>query len=242
MKKIKLQFIYCFLISLMFTGNVFPANEYFRSIVSGNWNATSTWEMSTNNGVSWIPANSTPTNLSGLITIISGNIVTVTVDVTADQISLQTGATLSIDPGITLTYPGNASTFTLTNATVSGAGTFKVDGSMTLDLKPSGFFSAGLNIASGTVIATDLSSPRVGKLYGPVTVDSGATLSPSMTGGVNVFHLEFYGSVTNNGTLIAGGFNNTQFQKSMKFKGSELVNNGVISTLTINLDTNMNLS
>ena len=50
MKKLQLQFVFCLLISLLITGNAFSANEFFRSITSGNWNAISTWQMSTNSG------------------------------------------------------------------------------------------------------------------------------------------------------------------------------------------------
>jgi len=162
MQKFKLQFVFIFLMSLLISGTAFSDNELFRSTASGNWNATSTWEMSTNGGALWIPATLTPTNFSSTISIF--HVVTVTADVTADQIIIQTGAELSIDSGITLTYPGNTSTFTLSNSAVSGAGTFKVLGPLTMDLKPSGVFSAGLKIASGSVVATDFTSPRIGRL------------------------------------------------------------------------------
>ncbi len=218
----------------------FSANELFRSKASGNWNSTSTWEMSTNGGGNWIPATSTPTNLSGVITISISNVVTVTADVTADQITIQTGATLSIDSGITLTYPGNASTFTLSGATVSGAGTFKVEGPMTLDLKPSGFFGSGLRIASGSVRATDLSSPRIGRLYGPVTVDSGAILGSYLSFQNTAFNLEFYGDLTNNGTITSAPA--VADNKRHSFKGSVLINNGIINPSIFTIDSTANVS
>ena len=75
------------------SGNLaFAANELFRSIANGNWNSTSTWEMSTNGGSLWFAATSTPTNLSSTITI--NNTVTVTENVTADQIILSGGSDL----------------------------------------------------------------------------------------------------------------------------------------------------
>ncbi|HMS66308.1 MAG TPA: hypothetical protein PKD83_13780, partial [Ignavibacteria bacterium] len=46
----------------------------------------------------------------------------------------------------------------------------------------------------------------------------------------------------NNGTLTAAGGNGTGAAKSMRFKGQLFVNNGMVTTLTVNLDTNMTLS
>jgi hypothetical protein len=237
MKKTTLYIL--FIITIIFTGyeSVYSANEIFRSNGSGNWNTASTWQVFFNGN--WVPASSTPDQSSSTITITVGDVVTVTENVTADQIAL--GGTISINDGVTLTYPGNGATFTVAG-TISGTGTLKVEGSLAMDLKSYGVFSAGLRIASGTVVATDFTSPRIGRLYGPVTVDSGATLSPSMTGNVNVYHLEFYGNFTNNGTLTAAGGNGTGAAKSMRFKGPEFVNNGGVSTLTAILDSNMTLS
>ncbi len=238
MKKALNHFTLFCLIFLTVTGSAFSANELFRSTVSGNWNATSTWEMSTNGGANWIPATLTPTNLSGVITI--SNVVTVTADVTADQITIQTGATLSINSGITLTYSGNASTFTLSGATVSGAGTFKVEGPLTMDLKPSGVFSAGLKVASGSVTATDFTAPRIGRLYGPVTVDSGATLGSYLTFHNADYNLEFYGNLTNNGTITSAPA--VSDNKRHTFKGSALINNGIINPSIFNIDSVANVS
>lgn len=188
MKK-PLKHFFCLFI-LMLSGLAFSANELFRSTTSGDWNSTSTWQMSTNGGAIWISATSTPDNLSSTITLTSPYIVTVTADVTADQISIQTGATLSINSGITLTYPGSASTFTLLGQDF-GRATFKSLGPLTMDSKSSGVFSAGLRVASGSVVATDFSSPRIGRLYGPVTVDSGATLGSLLSFNNTAFNLEF---------------------------------------------------
>ena len=238
MKK-PLKHFFCLFI-LMLSGSAFSANELFRSTTSGDWNSTSTWQMSTNGGAIWISATSTPDNLSSTITLTSPYIVTVTADVTADQISIQTGATLSINSGITLTYPGSASTFTLSGATISGAGTFKVLGPLTMDLKSSGVFSAGLRVASGSVVATDFSSPRIGRLYGPVTVDSGATLGSLLSFNNTAFNLEFYGNLTNNGTITSAPA--VADNKRHTFKGSVLINNGIINPSIFEMDSTANVS
>ncbi|MBK9332729.1 MAG: hypothetical protein IPM96_10100 [Ignavibacteria bacterium] len=240
MKKKIISFLFIFAIITTTGKPVFSANELFRSIVSGDWNSTSTWEMSTNGGANWIAATITPDNLSGTINLFPPYVVTVTADVTADQITIQTGATLSINSGITLTYPGNASTFTLIGATVSGAGTFKVQGPMTMDLKSSGIFSAGLRIASGSVRATDLTAPRIGRLYGPVTVDSGAILGSYLSFHNADYNLEFYGNLTNNGTITSAPA--VADNKRHTFKGAVLINNGVINPSIFNMDSTATVS
>ena len=102
MKRSVIQFfLTCFLV-IMISGNAFSANELFRSVATGNWNAISTWQMSTNGGGTWFAATSTPTDTSGGITIQSPNIVTVTVSVSADQLGVNNGGTISINNGVTL--------------------------------------------------------------------------------------------------------------------------------------------
>ena len=82
--------LFCFL-TMLISGTAFSANEYYRSIASGNWNATGTWQMSTNSGGTWIAATGAPTDTSGVITIQSLNTVTVTVSVNADQLVINSG-------------------------------------------------------------------------------------------------------------------------------------------------------
>jgi hypothetical protein len=81
-----------FLIILLLTFNIgVSAQTLYRSYTSGNWNSNSTWQMSTNGGGTWISATSTPTSSNGTITIRSPHTVTVTADVTVDQVVIDAG-------------------------------------------------------------------------------------------------------------------------------------------------------
>ena len=73
----------------------------YRSIATGNWNATSTWE--TYNGTSWVSASSTPTGSDGVVEIQNGHAVTIIAAVTVDQIKVNAGGTLNILIGKTVT-------------------------------------------------------------------------------------------------------------------------------------------
>ncbi|MEO8085593.1 MAG: T9SS type A sorting domain-containing protein [Bacteroidota bacterium] len=71
------------------------AQNYFRSIATGNWSTLTTWEMSPDN-ITWGPAGYAPSNTDNAITIQSPNVVTVTgaANVTIDEVVVNTGATL----------------------------------------------------------------------------------------------------------------------------------------------------
>src|SRR5262245_21526216 len=64
----------------------------YRTKATGNWNSTSTWEKY--DGSSWVSAAATPASGDGVIEILSGHTVTITADVTADQIIVNSGGTL----------------------------------------------------------------------------------------------------------------------------------------------------
>src|SRR5438094_797626 len=66
----------------------------YKAIATGNWNSTGTWQ--TFNGSSWVSVGHTPTSADGVIEIPSGDTVTITASVTADQILVDAGGTLIV--------------------------------------------------------------------------------------------------------------------------------------------------
>jgi len=223
-------------LNVISSADVFSANEYFRSIATGNWNSTSTWEMSLNNST-WVPATTTPDATSNLITVRYPNVVTVTANVNADQFTIDSG-TVSINTGITLTLlDGSSTDFTiLKGGTVTGSGTFQTQGAViVMNIRDGSNFNALLKVNTGSATARDFSSPNTGKLYGAVIIDSGGVLNTGNTSGTGTW---FYGNIINNGRLTAsstGGF--------IRIKGASLVNNGAVDPVgTIYFDTTTNLS
>ncbi|MCC5922602.1 MAG: T9SS type A sorting domain-containing protein [Crocinitomicaceae bacterium] len=91
---------------LLATGEIVPRQLQFRSVQIGNWNQTSTWEVSLNGGITWQNATSTPSHLDDIITIRNTHTVNITAAVTIDQVV--------VDPGATIVHSGNA-TITLAN-------------------------------------------------------------------------------------------------------------------------------
>ncbi|MEP7171598.1 MAG: hypothetical protein ABI855_19660, partial [Bacteroidota bacterium] len=237
MQKLIQCFTILFFLAVLLNETAFSANEQFRSIASGNWNANSTWEMSTNGGSTWNVATSTPRDTSGAITVRNPNTVTVSANISADQLTINTGGILSISPGITFTLlDGSGTDFTLqTGASVTGNGTFQTHGvSVTMNIRGGSNFGAFLKVNSGMTTVADQTSPYEAILFGNVKVDSGATLNSLNTGS---YKLYIYGNLINNGTITGSGSANT-----IKFYGASFANNGSITSPTISFDSTTTVS
>ncbi|MBL4577614.1 MAG: hypothetical protein JKX74_04025, partial [Flavobacteriales bacterium] len=85
------------------------ASTIFRSRVTGDWHIANTWEFSCD-GSNWYTATSAPDNTDGIITILTGHVVTIRLSVAIDQ--------TTIDSGGILVYGDNAgSTLTINDGT-----------------------------------------------------------------------------------------------------------------------------
>jgi autotransporter-associated beta strand protein len=86
-----------------------PTTTSFRSATSGNWEDASTWELSTDNGASWIPAWGTPTGINSTnILVTSGATVTVNASRTVDDVLVAAGGKLTIAASSKLTISDSA--------------------------------------------------------------------------------------------------------------------------------------
>jgi len=229
-QKLFLSFLMIFFVN----GTSFSANEYFRSITSGDWNSLSTWEMSVNN-FTWVPATSTPDETSNLITIRTPNTVTVTVSVSADQLTVNNGGTLSIDSKILLTILDGSGTdlIVTTGGTVSGAGTVQTQGAdVTVNINSNASFSADLLVNSGNTMLLDPGGPYTPSITGDITINNSAALQ----GGSGGYFIIAKGNVLNNGTIEGGS------GSSFVMRGASLVNNGAITINNLRFDSTTALS
>ncbi len=84
----------------------------FRSHQSGNWSDVSSWERS--DGSTWVtPAPNVPTSLDGAILIQNGHTVTLDVDTTVDQLTVDTNAILVVGLSRILTVADGADSIDL---------------------------------------------------------------------------------------------------------------------------------
>lgn len=108
------------------------ANGDYRSKATGNWSSTSSWEFY--NGTSWVAATGTPTSADGSITILSGHTVTVTVSITADQVIVDPGGSLTVFSGKNLTIANGTGDDLTVNGTVTINGTITNQASSNMEL------------------------------------------------------------------------------------------------------------
>lgn len=73
----------------------------YRTKTSGNWGTPATWE--TYDGSGWVDASISPSSVNGIISIRTDHTVSVDVNLTADQVVVETAANLAVNPGMTLT-------------------------------------------------------------------------------------------------------------------------------------------
>lgn len=149
------------------SGNIVITNgslstDYFRSVASGDWSSTSTWESSPDNAT-WIPATIAPDFNANTITIRSGHTVAATTAITADQVEIENGAILNNTAGTFTVNNGSGDDvniqsggiFTLASAggpTLNASATVNVGSNGILRLSRTGFTGAGAGVnANGFV-------------------------------------------------------------------------------------------
>ncbi len=101
------------------------ASDYYRTLGSGNWSASGTWQSSVNNS-NWITATLAPTSSANTISILSSHTVTVDGTATAGALTINNGGALTINAGKALSVTG-----TLTNNAGASALVIKSDASAT---------------------------------------------------------------------------------------------------------------
>jgi hypothetical protein len=166
----------------------------YRSIATGNWNVITNWERF--DGATWQPATSAPASSDGVITVANPFVITSLATVTADQVVVEAGATLTI-----------SAAFTVAN----GTGTdLSVDGTVNVGANLAG---PGTTSVNGLLAWTAgvLSTPVTVAAAGNVTISAGAkTLNTTLVNNGTIGHLpgaavSGTGSITINGTYNWSG-------------------------------------
>ncbi|HMP83564.1 MAG TPA: cadherin-like domain-containing protein, partial [Verrucomicrobiota bacterium] len=102
----------------------------YRTIASGNWNDPAIWEISEDGGNTWDAAISTPTSADGLILVSNTHTVTVTANVSVDQTTVEQGAQITVNSGVTLTVANGPGTDLSVSGVVQNAGTITPAGTI----------------------------------------------------------------------------------------------------------------
>jgi len=170
----------------------------YRSKQTGNWNATTTWESY--NGSAWVDAVATPTSSDGVITIQSGHTVTVTVNVSVDQVVVSSGGQIIIISGITLTVANCSSTdLSVSGILKNSDGTITISTSATIVFTSTGKYQHNYTTAAGTIPAATWDSGSTCEIIG-------YTSNTSSPGGLNQsFHHFTWNCPNQSGNINASG-------------------------------------
>ncbi len=113
-----------------------------------NWNGTSSWQRY-NSG--WSNTSSPPDYTDNVITILNGHTVTITANVTVDQVIIASGGTLIINSGRTLTIANGTGTDLDVYGTLKNAGTISINASATIVFENGGIYQHNYTTTAGTI-------------------------------------------------------------------------------------------
>ncbi len=187
----------------------------YRSKTSGNWSSTGTWEKF--NGTSWVAASAVPSYSDGAIEILSGHTVTLTADVTADQLLVDAGGIITINSGKYL-YTNNG-----TGSDLVVKGTINVNG----------YLSEGLLttlVDSGTIVNSGTTQIGVGAIF---TIASGGRFTNNSGGSIPTI-LGFW--TVNSGGVYQHNLNGSSLPYATWNTGSTCEITGVTNSVPNNLN------
>ncbi|HJQ25057.1 MAG TPA: C25 family cysteine peptidase [Blastocatellia bacterium] len=184
--------------------------------------------MSTD-GTSWVAASQTPTSANDSITVRSTHTVTVTANVDADQLTVDSSSTLSVNNGVTFTIADGTGTDLTDNGTVATAGTITNNGQVTindtLQINQGGFPGSGTGTYAYNATTGNLVFNNSSGAYG---VNNDAYW-PAASGPANVTVQGAGGIMMNVARTVSGLFQYAAGvfgANNLTLNGTSLVNNG----------------
>lgn len=191
-------------------------NGDYRSVSSGNWNSTSAWEKF--NGTSWVAISSTPSSADGEITISTGHVITISADVTADQITVNTGASLAINTSQRLTLADGTGTDLVVNGTLNINGELKQDDNAAVEL-------------NGTAVLSSSGSSQINS-GATFTINNGGTFTNN-GGSLTTSSGKW---IVNSGGTFQHGTNGSSLPQATWNTGSTCLITGVTNNVPSNLN------
>jgi hypothetical protein len=136
------------------------SNDY-RSAGNGNWNQIASWQRY--DGSNWVAAAAFPTSSSGVISIQKAHQITITANVTADQIVIDSGGTLVNQAALTLANSGFGNVELEINGTFiaqAGASISRINASYSplIHVNNGGIYEHARNFTNGILNAENVST------------------------------------------------------------------------------------
>ena len=219
------------------------ATDYFQSVATGDWTATTTWESSPDN-VSWIPATLVPDQNANNIYIRNGHTVTASTNITADQIEIQSGGILLNSAGIFTINDGTGDDVTIlgggiftlisTTSPVFSAGTptVNVNGSGILRISRTGYTGNGTGMNSTNYVYQNAAIAEY--TLTSAFSSSGVTFFPNAAATIPVFRTtSIIPSVGAGSTTVFNGVFEANGAITFTGAGTKTFRNGIIGTANI---------
>ena len=182
-------------------------NHYFRSVVNGTWNNSSTWESSTTVTGPWQPATVFPTSAANGILIVSGHSINITADLTVDDVTVQSGAQVNVNNGTLTVADGTApNDFVVAGVLRNNGRTITTTGS--LQITTTGKYQHNFTTTSGVL-------PTAQWMNGSVCEIIGYTNYVGLVNGSDQVFSDFVWNATNQTAVgnasLSGNFNVRNF-------------------------------
>lgn len=155
-----------------------PSNGDYRTAGSGNWNSVSTWQKY-NNGA-WNAATIAPVNTDKLITIETGHSITITSNLTADEIVVSSGGFLIINSGVILSVAKGPGEDLNVFGIVKNAGIISIVSGASCQFNSTGVYQHNFTTTPGTI-------PTAIWMAGSTCEIIGYTTNSSPPSGLQVF-------------------------------------------------------
>ncbi len=195
---------------------VSSATDYFRSNVSnGNWNVPGSWESSADSINNWVTATLVPNSAANYINIRMGHNITINNAVTADQIIVEFGGTLTHTSGLTvangaeeddiLIHPGGSIIYE--TSPVYNSSVIRITGGGILSMQGNGLAGNGTGVNASTHVY-DEASVLEWNLATAVPAASGVTFFPNANAAtVPIFRFKtgVSGSIGGGSTTVING-------------------------------------
>lgn len=235
------------LLALLFWMTVFCASAQaqsagdYRSIASGLWVSTFTWERF--DGSSWVGLPSPPISSDGVITIRSGHIVEMTATVVYDQVVVEAGGQVTIAAGITHTLnDGPGTDLSISGTWLNQGGTWTVSAAATWSVNAGGTYVHNTTSGISTPLNSAMLDPASSFIYRgsstltPASSFSGRTygmLSLESTPGNWTASASGTGTLTINGDFTIGsGVSYSTTQTGVMTFAGNFTNNGTLTNST----------
>ena len=135
----------------------------YRSVATGNWSDATKWEISCD-GTNWTAANVAPGSGDGAISIRNGHNMAVAASASVDELTIDAGATLTVNSSQTLTIAnGTGDDLTVNgsiiiNGTISNSGAIKLNSGGLYNHSNGTSIPSGITFASGSTLEVSASA------------------------------------------------------------------------------------